>query len=1064
MTKKGVCVFFVSCISLFFSMHASERIVEIESARTTEYVKTEPLKPEDKPGEIIRFSGTVVIVVTEGDSVSRIGADEIVYDKNRDTLEARGHVTYKHTTGGSSAEEFIGEALLFNIKKQEGVFLDGKVFQNSGTADRDPYIIRAVVTGRDTTSTIAFRKGILTTCDEIEPHWTIRASRIWLLPGNEISILNGLFYIGSLPIFYIPFFYYPADEMIVHPVFGFRNREGYFVQTTSYLFGRKPLPPKSENGAGTSFSSFIQGDTLKEQKRNGLFLQNLESNAKDVDPDYLKLMADAYSSLGGQIGLDGSYSTESFFKKIAITGLFGFSRTLYPPENAKDLFYSTYDAEGIETYNSGWFYGTELDYRYKGNLSVEMDKKPFRLSLGVPLMSDPYFKADFLDRSEDLNWFKLLMDQDSLAEEDETTSDENTYSWIARGSITPDVSILNPWVKTLSLSSFSGVFTFNSMTNKALIGDQLLYSPERKFFYPENIKPDARLSLSGTLFSSEMGVREKKATTSSANESVDITGIDNPFDAPAAPVTEEESTDTIVENKPTKEDINRFIPSLGSGVLSTLIPPVAAYSINWSADPSFLQDIRYNPLEWETPDDIEWNTFASTYYQIQNKLQLQGQYSWDANFFTASSSLNYSGIHQEHPYLSEAVPQFNTIQQRDTVKLNDMKANVYTISTVDAIQLMPFNRHFLLKPMALGWNLDADLIRTVFDGTVEDSNWKTEKFKWEKEYFETHTATAVAGVSLANYEQKVTVMSNLPPLLDAYTGTSSFSWFFGSLNMSTKLFEKEDAEKKWFWDPFKLTLNWKLPAGITLGQEYTYDIEEETPSRFHATATYSSFTAYYTITNTIPYRLDTLTGWVSDGTEPEFIPSATGLTYNNNSKPLKLYQWNDRIFLQMNVASNLLFNLLKPTESNFDFNPSLTLKIYEFLDITFSSNSRNDVIARYYQDWIVLPAPLPGEKNVVVDVFKSFNFFNRQEREQSGFKLKSLNLEVIHYLHDWTMNFKTSLKPELKTTDGFMRYDFIPTITFMVQWKPISDIKTTVKSEDAVFSLNTGSTVTTTDE
>ena len=43
----------------------------------------------------------------------------------------------------------------------------------------------------------------------------------------------------------MPFFYYPKDEMIFNPVFGYKPREGYYVQTTTYLVGRKPLQNSS---------------------------------------------------------------------------------------------------------------------------------------------------------------------------------------------------------------------------------------------------------------------------------------------------------------------------------------------------------------------------------------------------------------------------------------------------------------------------------------------------------------------------------------------------------------------------------------------------------------------------------------------------------------------------------------------------------------------------------------------------------------------------------------------------------------------------------------------------
>ena len=149
-----------------------KRIVTIESAKSTEYIKrpesepssenevtepagdtaetdmdtpetdgeaaetdvneSEPVVSTGTPGaEVIRLRGNVSIVVTEGASVSKIQADEVIYDKERETLDAQGNVLYEHTTGKRGFQRFEGEALLFDIKKQEGVFLKGVITRDS---------------------------------------------------------------------------------------------------------------------------------------------------------------------------------------------------------------------------------------------------------------------------------------------------------------------------------------------------------------------------------------------------------------------------------------------------------------------------------------------------------------------------------------------------------------------------------------------------------------------------------------------------------------------------------------------------------------------------------------------------------------------------------------------------------------------------------------------------------------------------------------------------------------------------------------------------------------------
>ena len=180
------------------------------------------------------------------------------------------------------------------------------------------------------------------------------------------------------------------------------------------------------------------------------------------------------------------------------------------------------------------------------------------------------------------------------------------------------------------------------------------------------------------------------------------------------------------------------------------------------------------------------------------------------------------------------------------------------------------------------------------------------------------------------------------------------------------------------------------------------------------------------------------------------------LNISNSSKPFVFYAWKNRVKIEFSFNSSLNLNLIRATDSSFSFSPKLTFKIHEFLDISFSSNSRNDVIARYFQDSLNLPIVIPGEKNVFTDLAYSFYFWDEAARKQSGFKLKSLNFDLTHYLKDWLMKFSYSVKPVLRTAASRKYYELVPTITFTVQWNPIGDIKVQAKKEDKVFSVDTG--------
>lgn len=1053
-----------------FSIMYAERTIVLESARSTEYQGTknttrldtgleqtegalndiaseDAIESEDADDEIIKFSGNVKISISEGKSSSSIFADEILYNKSKETLEASGNVRYEYSSGGKDSQTFTGEALLFNISSREGVFVNGVLEQKTGKKDGDSYLINSNVSGRDASSTIAFKNAELTTCDDEDPHWSISASRVWLLPGNEIGILNGFLKIGSVPLFYIPFFYYPSDEMIVHPVFGFRNREGYFVQTTTYLIGRKPLP-KTKND-GTSFANFFQSDVLKEQRREGLFLRNLDTDATNLSSDYLKIIGDGYSSQGFMTGIDGSFSFNGFLKALSVSVFAGFSNILY--KNSDGIFYSPYNEEGEIIYQEGWFWGVKIPLRIKSNFAARVDKKPFSVNIQIPFISDPFFTQDFLDRSEDLNWFSLLTEQNTLAL-GSSLSEDSSYSWSLQGSFLPDFTFLRPFVTQIAVSSFSAFMTFNSKTNTLIKGQEALYSNERKFFYSELIKSQANLAFAGTIIDSSVNYKKIfDSKKEDQRQKTPISTITNPFEEKNS--ADSENTSIPLEASD-KELINTFIPQLpdyNDTQIDTYTTSLD-YSLKWTINPSFIQEYRFNTIDWTEPADIDPSNFASVYTQINTSAKINGLLNLNKGLFSINSNILYTKVYQEHPWLSDSV--YSTEQKKNAIYLADYKGMSTILSTNNTVMIQPFNTFNLLKPTSLAWNFDSILLKKTFDteSTVENPVWKIEKFYWDKEYIKRHSATATAGLKINNYDQKLSVSGNLDPLLQAYSFSSSFTYFFGSFSASTRLYEKETTEKKWNWDPLVFNANEKIFSVVNVSQEYTYNLEEQKAVQLKIASSWKGLSASFLMSDTYSYTLSEGYGWIQD-TEKKFIPTSARFTYSSGSNPLNCMFWKNRVKINANIASNLNFNLLKSTESSFTFTPSLSLRISDFIDITLSSNSKNAQIYKYYNTFLDLPITVLGETNFFLDLLNSFNFFNENQRTMSSFKLTSLDLDIKHYLHDWTMNFKTSIKPELNKDKR--AYEFQPIISFFVQWNPIGDIKTTVKSEKGEFKLNT---------
>ena len=1017
---------------------SDESETDDDEGKAEDSLKGDDTHPEKKD-ELIIFTGLVSISVSDETSVSTISADKIIHNKTRETLTAIGNVVYTRKIGSDEGESFKGDSLIFNIKKLEGVFVDGIISQAPAKKNQDPFRIHTGLAGRNESGAIAFKDALLTTSKEEYPLWSIRASRLWILPGNEMAFFNGFLSVGVVPIMYFPFFYYPSDEMIFHPVFGFKNREGAFVQTTTYILGRKPAPKSDE---ATSFSNFMQSDTVKKQKLEGLFFKKLDEPASDTGGSYLKLIADAYSGLGYLAGLEGKFTPQKgYIKQIDFHGLLGFSYTLYPRDK---ILFSRYGEGYTKTkINEANLFGKIVPFRYSFSFNMSMTKSPFNVSILFPFISDPFFKSDFMGRSEDMNWFKYFLNKDKLAEAKETSS-ENFYSWKFDGSINPSFSVLKPWISYMSLESFSGKVNFESKENKSLTGANSKYAPDRSFYYPKNILPELKAGLGGTIFSTSMLL--KKEHNQPKN---DLTGIKNPFNEELKP--ENEDKEAKEESSAFSKDLFPLfkIAPIKTYYFLNLIDYDLTYKLNGSA----FQDVTFNHKDWKKPFDIDWKDLYSNYYKLNGQAKLDSRLSYNKGFLNLSNSVELSGNYQKHSWHKNKIEQ-------DKLQLNNYKLNVYTLKNTNTLKFSPFVSIDLFKPTFLEWSISEILIQNKFKGTVTKPEWENLKVKWDKEYIKTHSVSAGLGMDFKGYTQLVSSSINLSPLLQSYSFSGSFAFPYGKLNMTTKLFEKENTAqnkppKKWFWDNFNTNLNLSFPYNISLNQSYVYNIEEKRSEKYAASFSWKYMSAVYAMSYDTPYELIPGTGWQALK-DKKFIPRSLDINFSNSSKPLDIYAWKNRIKLMVSFDSSINFNLIRVTDSSFSFSPKLTFKIHEFLDISFSASSRNDVIARYFQDSLNLPIVIPGEKNMFKDLAYSFYFWDERMRRQSGFKLKSLNFDLTHYLKDWVMKFSYSIQPVLRETSGKKYYELKPTITFLVQWNPIGDVKIATKKEDKVFSVIRG--------
>ena len=471
-------------------------VITIVNANKTEYEKDSVTKEEQ-----IVLTGAVVVEVAQGSVKTKISASKISYNRETSILYAQGDVVMEQTGGKAGEQKITAQTVLFNTLTYEGIFDGGRVVQTQSDAINLPsgstLVVSSSMFGKNSENTIVFMNASLTFCDDENPHWKIRATKIWLLPGGEFAFFNAMLFIGEIPVLYLPAFYYPKDEIIFNPTFGYDTRRGYYFQSTTYIYGRKPLEVESANSSdendkddelGKGLYNFMKPTKLKEQRREGIVLHNLDEDYTGDTSNYLKIMFDHYSTLGTMAGFDAVFKPEKYLSSFNASLNLGFSNTVFLDSDGE--VYTPYSSTG-ETYkDKANLLGIKTPFRYSGNLAMS-GTSPFNFKISMPIYSDPYFTDDFGERAEYMDWISFLTRgaKDEDEDDDEDKVSISSYTWNA--SVSHNFNIpdyLKPFLQNVSITDVSSSVIFNSKTNTAIASestdDWYLYTPERMFFYP----------------------------------------------------------------------------------------------------------------------------------------------------------------------------------------------------------------------------------------------------------------------------------------------------------------------------------------------------------------------------------------------------------------------------------------------------------------------------------------------------------------------------------------------------------------------------------------------------
>ncbi len=1094
----SICVlgllFFLPGTAAYGQIDDEEKsIITIVSAQKSEYKKDSV-----NGGDMIVLNGNVVISVAKGSSTTVIKAQNVNFNRSTEMLYAEGAVSLETSNGSDGGEEVTADSLLFNTSSMEGIFDNGRVVQASSDALNLPsgskLIVSSELFGRDSGSTVAFKTGELTFCDDEKPHWRIKASRIWLLPGGEFAFLNAFLYVGRVPLLYLPAFYYPKDELIFNPAFGFKTREGYFINTTLYLYGRKPLDAKSTSELSTDsdsdeddkidFFSFMKSTSLKEQRREGIVLHNLEKNYTGDTSTYFKLMADYYSNLGYMTGFDTQLKPGNVLTSLNANLELGFSNTVFVNSLGD---YVPYDRTGTKYKDTSNFMSFSSPFRYQANLKFTV-AKPFSLTVSMPVYSDPYFDYDFNNRAETMDWIDYFMQNGST---DDNSTDDITeissFTWSATGSYKiPLPSFVNPYLTSFNLSSFSSSIVYTSKTNTEVTsssGSEYVkywseYTPQRKFYYPSQVTPfKISAKLAGTIYQYPSAAAAKKVAPTKSTVKLtppeSLTETDEKTESEKADKSEnkDENKESSQESSIPDEKTDIVFSEKALPLMNVTSPSIVnvnglTYKLSYTVSPDFTSQFAYSSDIITTPDDFDWNKILSTYYQVKAPTVLTSALGFKDSFVSLTDTFTFNPIYQKHPYLHVKPGKKTTDADYDadeewgytetsaaSVKKTDYNARKLDLTDVNALTFKPFYHTENFSNTSLTWNTTVKMVRTKFIGDAENPEWQyltTDIFDDECVTVHNMNLVLAASEKKDKFSQSLSLTSTLPPQVDKYNGVLTFKFPYATFTAATGVKKKSSTDDTWIKEDLTQSLAVSvINDKVKFTESYVYNLEEEYNDSLKLALSGYGAQLAYTASYTTGYDFDN--GWKARS-EKEFLPYSVSLAYANPSKTFKY--WTDKVSFAPSVSSSVVYDCIRPTNSYFKFVPSLTFKINNYLNVTFSSESKNSSIYRYFSKYTDSNINLSGETNPIKDLINSFRFDDVNKRKASGYKIKSLSIAVTHDLDDWDLSSEFTIKPRLLTEDGIKSYDYSPYFTISVSWRPMSSMKTEVVDEYGEWQLN----------
>ncbi len=427
----------------------------------------------DKERRLVTFSGNVELYI-EGDPPIHLKAELVMLDHTSRMLFVFGDVK-ADLEYLVPADWVSADAVMFSLDDRSFAALGSTaVFSQEG----EQFFLsgkRLII--RDSEN-ITIERGVLSTREE-DPYFSIRSSRIQLLPSGDISLTGATLYLGRVPLFYFPYFYYPARTFIFNPVVGYDSARGYFSQNTLYLSGA-PEPEKDDDPS--IFQFFLDQAAREGGMVSDVFSLTYKGGEAQSAAGYQRILADVYSGIDAApaevfLGYELFEPRYKRLEQISLKGGLSFGKQRHSLDY--DLPYT----------NFGGFFDVRFRYSHDS----------LRAAFQAPYATEREFTRDFMNRFEHFSLQHLF---DSETEWPVSYRVQQSLEWKANLSYRK------------SFPSGSLVELFNLRDFSAALTWRLADKDGKRYFTPNILTaPNVSYRITGNIISLESKERTVESET-----------------------------------------------------------------------------------------------------------------------------------------------------------------------------------------------------------------------------------------------------------------------------------------------------------------------------------------------------------------------------------------------------------------------------------------------------------------------------------------------------------------------------------------------------------------------